>query len=143
MPHLHSGSLARIARLFTLTAGAMDFATGLGLVFFPTQLLALMRVATPAPDALVFLRFVGVFVAAVGATYLWAWSRRHTASLRFVFAFTIIFRFAAGTYSAFAIALGWLPPMWLSVPVTDLFLVAAQLWLLRQSRLWSDENPRA
>jgi hypothetical protein len=135
--------LLPLARLFTLTAGAMDFATGLGLVFFPAQLLPLMRVSLPTPDALVFLRFVGAFVAAVGATYLWAWSRRDTASLRFVFAFTIIFRFAAGTYSAVAIARGWLPLMWLSVPATDLFLVAAQLWLLRQPQLWSDENPRS
>ena len=135
--------LLPLARLFTLAAGLMDFMTGLGLVFFPAQLLPLMRVPVPSDDAIVFLRFVGAFVAAVGATYLWAWSRRDTASLRFVFAFTIIFRFAAGTYSAFAIARGWLPPMWLSVPATDLFLVAAQLWLLRQPQLWSDENPRS
>jgi hypothetical protein len=135
--------LLPLARLFTLTAGAMDFATGIGLVFFPAQLLPLMRVATPAPDALVFLRFVGAFVAAVGASYLWAWSRRDTASLRFVFAFTIIFRLAAGTYSAVAIACGWLPPMWLSVPATDLALVAAQLWLLRQPKLWSHETGHA
>jgi hypothetical protein len=133
--------LLAIALLFTLAAGAIDFATGLGIVFFPAQLLPLMRVSVPTDDALVFLRFVGAFVAAVGASYLWAWSRRDTASLRFVFAFTILFRFAAGTYSAVAIARGWLPPMWLSVPVTDLLLVAAQLWLLRQP-IWSDETAR-
>jgi len=143
MPHLHSGSLTRLARLFTLAAGLMDFMTGLGLVFFPAQLLPLMRVPVPTADSLVFFRFVGAFVAAVGATYLWAWSRRDTAHLRFVFAFTIPFRFAAGTYSAAAIFLNWLPPAWISVPLTDLALVAAQLWLLRQPHLWSDENPRA
>lgn len=135
--------LSRIARLLALTAGLMDFATGLGLVFFPAQLLPLMRVSVPAADALVFLRFVGAFVAAVGASYLWAWSRRDTAHLRFVFAFTILFRLAAGTYSAVAIARGWLPPMWLSVPATDLFLVAAQLWLLRQPTLWYHETGHA
>ncbi|ATC64164.1 hypothetical protein CMV30_09460 [Nibricoccus aquaticus] len=132
-----------LLRLFTLAAGLMDFLTGLGLVFFPAQLLPLMRVATPAPDALVFLRFVGAFVGAVGATYLWAFLRNHRAYLRAVFELTIPFRLAAGAYSATAIALGWLPPVWLSVPATDFALVAAQLWLLRQPRLWSDENPRA
>ena len=130
-------------RLFTLTAGLMDFTTGLGLVFFPGKLLPLMRVATPTTDALVFLRFVGAFVAAVGATYLWALLRNNHAYLRAVFELTIPFRLAAGAYSATAILLGWLAPAWAIVPVTDFALVAAQLWLLRQPRLWSDENPRA
>ncbi|MGC4074567.1 MAG: DUF4345 family protein [Nibricoccus sp.] len=130
-----------IARLFALAAGLLDFATGVALVFFPAQLLPLMRVTVPTDDALVFLRFVGAFVAAVGASYLWAWSRRDPAHLRFVFTFTVIFRFAAGTYSAAAITRGWLSPAWLSVPVTDLVLVCAQLWLLRQP-IWSDETAR-
>jgi hypothetical protein len=131
-----------LARLLALGAGALDFTTGLGLVFLPAAVLPLMRVPIPADaDALVFLRFVGAFVAAVGASYLWAWLRRRTHELRAVFTFTIFFRLAAGSFSAVAIARGWLSPAWLSVPLTDFGLVAAQLWLLRQP-IWTDETAR-
>jgi hypothetical protein len=128
-----------LARLLALGAGALDFITGLGLVFFPSALLTLMRVPVPSDEALVFLRFVGAFVAAVGASYLWAWLQRRAHHLRAVFTFTIFFRLAAGGFSAVAIARGWLSPAWISVPLTDLSLVAVQLWLLRQP-IWSDET---
>jgi hypothetical protein len=131
--------LPSLARLLALGAGTLDFSTGLGLVFFPFALLPLMRVSVPSEEALVYLRFVGAFVAAVGASYLWAWSRRGMHDLRAMFAFTIFFRLSAGSFSAVAIACGWLSTAWLSVPVTDFALVAVQLWLLRRP-IWSDEN---
>jgi hypothetical protein len=134
--------LLPLARLLALGAGSLDFATGLGLAFFPARLLPVMRVPVPPDNALVFLRFVGAFVAAVGACYLWAWFRRRALHLRFAFTFTLFFRLAAGGFSAVAIALGWLSPAWLSVPVTDLALVAVQLWLLRQP-IWFDETAHA
>lgn len=119
----------RLARWLALGAGAMDFATGLGLVFAPAIALALMRVAVPAGEALIFLRWVGAFVAAVGATYLWgAWECRRL--LRPVLELTVPFRFAAGTFSLVAIARGWLSPAWMSVPATDFVLVALQVALL-------------
>lgn len=120
----------KLARLLALGAGAMDFFTGLGLVFAPARVLSLMRVATPEGDALVFLRWVGAFVGAVGASYLLALARGGEARLRGVLEFTIPFRLAAGGFSAAAVALGWLPFAWASVPVADFALVAAQVWLL-------------
>ncbi len=128
-----------LARLLALGAGALDFTTGLGLVFFPAALLPLMRVPVPSDEALVFLRFVGAFVAAVGASYLWAWLQRRAQPVQAVFTFTIFFRLAAGIFSTVAIARGWLSAAWLSVPLTDLGLVAVQLWLLRQP-IWSDDS---
>jgi len=119
----------RLARWLLLGAGAMDFATGLGLVFAPAIALALMGVTVPAGEALVFLHWVGAFVAAVGATCLWGalqWRRL----LRPVLEATVFFRFAAGAFSAAAVARGWLAPAWVSVPATDLVLVALQVWLL-------------
>lgn len=121
----------RLARWLAIGAGAMDFATGLGLVFGPALALALMRVPAPAAEQLVFLRWVGAFVAAVGATYLWGalqWRRL----LRPVLELTLFFRFAAGAFSAVAIGCGWLSPAWASVPVTDLALVVVQVALLAQ-----------
>lgn len=122
-------SATRVARWLLLGAGTMDLATGLGLGFISAITLGLMGVPLPAGDALVFLRWVGAFVAAVGATYLWGalhWRRL----LRPVLELTLGFRFAAGGFSAVAIACGWLSPAWMSVPVTDLLLVGVQGFLL-------------
>ncbi len=120
------------ARWLALGAGAMDFLTGLGLVFAPVRVLPLMGVAVPTGDALVFLRWMGAFVGAVGASYLLALVLGGVTRLRAVLEFTILFRLAAGGFSAAAIGLGWLSVAWTSVPVTDLALVVAQVWLLRR-----------
>ncbi|HSI07784.1 MAG TPA: hypothetical protein VK985_04280 [Rariglobus sp.] len=128
----------KMARWLATGAGAMDLMTGLGLVFAPAFVLPLMRVAVPEGDGLVFLRWVGAFVGAVGASYLLAVVRGGTARLRGVMEFTIPFRLAAGGFSGVAVLLGWLPVMWASVPVTDLALVGVQVWLLNRGG-WSDE----
>lgn len=128
----------KLARWLAVGAGAMDFMTGLGLVFAPALLLPLMRVEVPAGDGLVFLRWVGAFVGAVGASYLLAVVRGGVGRLRGVLEFTIPFRLAAGCFSAVAVGLGWLPVMWASVPVTDLALVGVQVWLLKRGG-WGDE----
>ncbi|MFT3869080.1 MAG: hypothetical protein QM715_11535 [Nibricoccus sp.] len=121
-----------IARLLALVAGALDLCTGLGLVFFPRLVLPLMRVATPEGEALVYLRFVGAFVGAVGACYLWALVRGGPDRLRLTLELTILFRISAGAFSGTAIALGWLSFAWISVPATDFALVGFQLWLVKK-----------
>jgi hypothetical protein len=123
------------ARWLALAAGSMDFATGIGLVLAPRPVLALMGAAAPADEAMVYLRWVGAFVGAVGASYLLALVRGGTERLRAVLEFTILFRLAAGGYCAAALALGWLPAVWVSVPAADLALAAAQGWLLRKGGL--------
>lgn len=115
-----------------LGAGGLDLATGLGLVVAPAFVLGLMGAAAPGPEALVYLRWIGAFVAAVGFSYLWALGRRDVALLRHTLELTIWFRLAAGLYSAWAIATGRLPVIWASVPATDFALAAAQGWLLRR-----------
>lgn len=122
----------RQAWWLALGAGSMDFATGLGLVFAPATALALMGAAAPGAEALVFLRWVGAFVGAVGASYLLALARGGDARLRAVLEFTIVFRLAAGGFSAAALGLGWLPWVWASVPAADFALAGAQAWLLRR-----------
>ena len=125
-------STLRWARWLALGAGVMDFLTGLGLVFVPARVLPLMGVAVPAGDTLVFLRWMGTFVGAVGASYLLALALGGVTRLRAVLEFTILFRLAAGGFSAAAIGLGWLSVAWTSVPVIDLALVVMQVWLLRR-----------
>lgn len=124
-------NLQRMARIYAAVAGAADFFTGAGLVLAPQQVLPLMGVAVPAGDALVFLRWVGAFVGAVGLSYWWA-LLRPTVGLRAMLELTILFRMAAGVFSAAAIARGWLGPAWWSVPATDLIFAAVQIWLLRK-----------
>ena len=119
------------SRLLALLAGAMDFGTGLGMVFLPSFTLRLMMVPVPAEEGLIYARFVGVFVGMVGFSYLWALAGRRVADLRAVLRFTIPFRIGAGTFCAVAVGLGGLAPMWLSVTLADFALVGLQVWLLR------------
>jgi hypothetical protein len=120
----------RLARLLALAAGLLDSGSGLGFAFFPTQTLTLMRTSVAAEEALVYVRFVGAFVAAVGVSYLWALFRGDLNRLRGVLEFTLIFRLATGVFATAAIARGWLTPTWASVPTADFALIGIQLWLL-------------
>lgn len=127
--------LNQLAGWLALGAGLLDFSTGLGLSLQPARMLRLMGMKDVFGD-LVYLRFVGAFVFAVGFSYLWALRRRRLSGdstlLRATLEITIIFRLAAGSFGAWAILRGWLVPAWASVPLTDFALAAAQGWLLRQ-----------
>ena len=122
-------NLELIARRLALLAGLMDFSTGVSLVFLPSFTLHLMWVPVPGLEALSFVRFVGAFVAAVGASYLWA-LMRPIERLKVVFGATNLFRLSAGAFTLLGVACGWLSPAWLLVTATDFFLVAAQSWLI-------------
>lgn len=122
-------NISRIAIGLALAAGAMDLLTGLGLVTSPANTLKLMQVPLPGVEALFYLRFVGAFVASIGAIYLWA-ARHPQVRMRPIFGATLLPRIAAGSFTGVAVLLGSLPMPWLSVTMTDLTLVAVQLWLL-------------
>jgi hypothetical protein len=124
--------LEQAAVWLALAAGGLDSSTGLALVFVPATVLGLMGAAVPGTEALIYLRWIGAFVTAVGFSYLWALGRRDVARLRHTLELTIWFRLAAGLYSTWAVVTGRLPAAWSSVPVTDLVLAVAQAWLLRR-----------
>jgi len=128
--HTSTMNHLRLAQLLAFVAGLLDFGTGLGLTFMPAKILPLMLVPVPSEEALTYLRFVGAFVAAVGASYLWALLRGGVSRLRGVFEFTVLFRFASGLFAACAIARGWLTMSWATVPAADFALIGLQLWLL-------------
>ena len=94
-----SAPLPGWTRWLALAAGAMDTATGVGLVLLPVWTLQRMGIAPPGPEALGFVRFVGVFVGAVGLSYLVAWGRGHDRALRTVFDITRLFRTGAGVFT--------------------------------------------
>jgi hypothetical protein len=121
----------RFTRLLALGAGLMDTLTGLGLVAAPALTLRCMLAPVPGTEALFYVRFVGVFVGAVGASYLLALVRGNGNTLRQVLRFTLVFRAAAGLFTGSAVLAGALAPAWLAVTFTDLLLVGLQSWLLR------------
>ena len=127
-------SVQRLAWWLALGAGGIDFCSGLGLAIIPAQLLPLMGLAVPEAEALIWLRWVGAFVWAVGASYLLALMLGGEARLRTLLELTIPFRLSAAVFSTVAIASGWLSLGWASVPVTDFTLLATQVWLLRRWR---------
>lgn len=118
------------SRGLAFAAGAMDTATGAGLLVLPAWTLRQMGVTPPGAEALEFVRFVGVFVGAVGVSYLVAGVRGEDRSLRSVFDFTRIFRGGAGVFTGVMVLVGGWSPAWLAVTVADLGLVVVQSLLL-------------
>ncbi len=121
--------ITRAAVLFAVLVGAMDLGTGLGLVAVPVWTLQRMGVPVPNVEALLFVRFVGAFVGAVGAVYLWA-VRKSSDRLRIVFGATILLRLSAGAFVAGAVWLQAMPAAWLAVTATDWTVAGVQAWLL-------------
>jgi hypothetical protein len=131
--------------LWCSLAGACDAATGATLVVGPSLVVGLLHL-TPAPTEPVYLRFVGVFVGAVGLAYFYprlrsgisAWSRV-VATLEM----TAGFRLAVAAFVTASVVLGTLGRAWLVVAGTDLAIAVLQLSLLRArwGRELSAEEP--
>ena len=127
---MNAVTLLRFARRFSLGVGLLDLVTGAGLVLAPAFTLLQMGATVPGGEALAFVRFVGAFVGAVGAAYLWAVATRDPVRLRVTLLVTLFFRGGAGLYTGIAVAMGIFAPAWLAVTATDLGCVALQAWLL-------------
>lgn len=135
---MNQTKIDRLAGLLASGAGLLDFFSGFGLISAPQLMLRLLGVTEVFGD-LVYLRFVGAFVAAVGFSYLWAIRRwkgdGDRALLRATLEITIIFRLASGAFVAWAILRGWLVPAWSVVTLADFVIVVAQGWLLARGAL--------
>lgn len=120
----------RLVRIYAALVGAMDTATGVALIAAPAFTLTQMGAQVPGAEALAFVRFVGVFVGAVGASYLFALALGGVARLRTVLEVTAVVRVAAGLFTGVAVATGYFDPAWLAVTGTDLTCAAVQVWIL-------------
>ncbi len=134
-----TGRVRPIGRLFCLLAGGCDLATGLGLIAAPERVLAWMGIVAVPGAASVYLRFIGTFVAGVGASYLLPLlldSLRAGATaarpgrLPAVIEVTALVRTGVALFVTVAVVTGALAAAWLSVAGTDAALAALQLWLL-------------
>jgi hypothetical protein len=124
----------------SLAAGALDTTTGLVLVAAPAVALGWCGVALPGGDgAAILMRWIGVFVAGVGASYLWAIAPRapaaRTARLAGVWGATALVRAGVAVFCVVAVAARQLAPVWLIVGCTDALLAGVQAWGLRRGWL--------
>ena len=65
-----------LLRFWSLAVGSMDAVTGLLLIAAPAAVLQLLEIPPPSQEALEFLRWIGVFVLAVGLSYGLALGKR-------------------------------------------------------------------
>ena len=119
----------RWAMRYATVVGAMDFLTGIALLIAPALTLDAMGASEPGDAAVIFVRFVGVFVGCVGAAYLHGVLSRGSEFWTML-RLTRLFRFAAGAFTGAAVLTRHLEPAWLAVTVTDLGCFAVQTWLL-------------
>lgn len=126
---MNASPFPRWVRLYAALVGAMDFSTGVALIAAPALTLRLMGAVVPGAEALALVRLVGVFVGAVGASYLVALRGAET-TLRAVLGFTLLVRASVGTFVGIAVAIGLFDRGWLMVAVTDLACAGVQAWLL-------------
>lgn len=116
---------------FCLLAGGGDAATGLLLVAAPSLAAGLLGLRRPEAD-LILLRFIGVFVACVGAAYLYPWLRRADRGRRIVSALEITagVRLAVALFLGVAVAASQLDLPWAGVGTYDALVALAQIGLL-------------
>lgn len=127
-------STRRAALAFVVAAGFADLATGVGLLTWPQLVLAALSL--PAPAELIYLRFVGVFVAGVGLAYLYpfAYAEREYR-LHAALEWTAGVRLAVALFLAVAVAAGKLGGAWLLVGTFDAVVALVQLGLLARGLL--------
>jgi len=134
-PHARRQWIDRTVKLYSLAAGACDLATGVLLIATPFTVLGLMGVAEAPGTGVegVYLRYIGTFVAAVGASYLYPLLLRNgTERLPTVLEVTALVRGAVALFVTIAVATGSLAAPWLVVGAVDGGLAAFQIWLLRR-----------
>jgi hypothetical protein len=115
----------------------MDTATGVLLTVAPVAALGWFGVAVPGGDgAAILMRWIGVFVAGVGASYLWALATPDPAArgqrLIGVWGATTIVRSGVALFCAVAVATRQLESVWMLVGGTDAVIAGLQAWGLRQ-----------
>ena len=115
--------------------GACDAITGIMLLFSPVFTLRLMGVAIPPVD-IVYLRYIGVFVFGVGASYfppiVCDSARKSSESILTAWRITTLIRFCVGTFVLFQLIQHTLEPAWISVAITDLSIGVFQIFLLKK-----------
>jgi hypothetical protein len=120
----------------SLCAGMMDAGTGVLLVVAPAMTLGMFGATLPGGDAAaILMRWIGVFVAGVGCSYLWAIAPPDHAvrarRLPGVWGATAVIRSGVAVFCIVAVITGHLAASWLVVGLTDAALAGVQTYGLR------------
>jgi hypothetical protein len=127
--------MKRLALFWSLAVGAMDALTGLLLILSPALVLRLLGIAELPAESLVFLSWIGVFVAATGLSYGLSW--RGGIAAETVWTFTAGVRFSVAALLAVKIASGNLPAAWAMVAAADAAVATVQVIGLKAG-WWKD-----
>lgn len=122
----------KLLTLYQLLAGLCDASTGVLLLIAPAWTLRLMDIARP-PEPLVFASYIGVFVFAVGLSYLWSlafWplSARTAQLWQAQWTVTALVRSLVAVFVSVQVMTGALEPRWISVAGTDAVFALIQ-WM--------------
>ncbi len=124
----------RALTAFAMVIGAGELATGAHLLASPATVEAGLGLAPSPAAATIFLRWIGVFVSAVGLAYLAPWlaSRADERALRLRFALetTAAVRLFVAFFVVSAVAAGGLAAGWIGVGAYDGLLGIGQILLL-------------
>jgi hypothetical protein len=129
----------RFLKFWSVAVGSMDALTGLLLIFAPALVLRLLKIEAPAPDAMVFLKWIGVFVMAVGLSYGLALGR-HRAAGETVWMFTSMVRILVAVFLIIQITANVMAPAWAVVALSDGLVAMVQMVILRKG--WWREAQR-
>ncbi len=110
---------------YMVLAGLADTSTGLLLVVVPRFTLRLMHIQTP-PQPIEFAGYLGVFVLAVGLSYLWAASCWTLAEWRVQWWITALTRTLVAGFLLVEVAGGRMEPAWITVAAADGAMAALQ-----------------
>ena len=120
---------------WSAAVGSMDVLTGAALVVSPVLVLHILGIAPPSPDALVYLRWVGVFVGGVGLSYAMVFGDRRRGMA--VWMVTALLRTLVAVFVISQIDAGLLAPAWLLVALTDAVVAVVQMVVVRTG-WWED-----
>jgi hypothetical protein len=118
-----------LIKFWSIAVGSMDAVTGILLIFFPLLVLQLLGIAAPSADAVVFLRWIGVFVCGVGLSYGLALGHRFRGET--VWGFTALIRSLVAVFLLVQIVMGSVVPAWGLVGISDAFVAVVQVVILR------------
>ncbi len=118
-------------KLWTAAVGAMDALTGLLLIFAPGLVLRLLGIDAPSDGSLVFLSWIGVFVAAVGLSYAFAFVRNRGWG-EAVWLFTGLVRIMVCVFLVTRITMEDMDRAWIVVAVSDGVVAAVQFAVVRK-----------
>ncbi|MES2657756.1 MAG: hypothetical protein V4689_04010 [Verrucomicrobiota bacterium] len=127
----------KFLKFWSVAVGSMDAVTGLLLVFVPALVLNLLGIETPSADALVFVSWMGVFIAGVGLSYAMALGKRSRGET--VWAFTAMIRILVAVFLTIRILDGTLAANWGVVGGCDGIVGLVQVVILRLG--WWKEVP--